>query len=137
MKESSGTLIYRNQGSQLEVLLVHPSGNYNKRAPWGIPKGELDVGESYEQAARRETMEETGITLGELASLGYIEYTKSRKRVHCFTAEASQNAVASCASWEIDKCEFLQVEEARRLIHADQSVFLDRLIKHLDDAQRK
>jgi predicted NUDIX family NTP pyrophosphohydrolase len=113
MKESAGTLLYRNRDQH---LVVHPSGNYNRRAPWGIPKGELDLGESYEQAARRETLEETGISTGTLQSLGYVDYTKSRKRVHCFTAEAEPNAVASCNSWEIDRCEFLNLEDSRRLI---------------------
>src|SRR5262245_39759061 len=35
MKQSSGTLLYRRAERGLEVLLVHPSGNYNRRAPWG------------------------------------------------------------------------------------------------------
>ena len=39
-KLSSGTLLYRTVNGALEVLLVHPAGNYNRRAPWGIPKGE-------------------------------------------------------------------------------------------------
>ena len=48
MKETAGTLLYRQGGGELEVLLVHPSGNYNRKAPWGIPKGELDPGEQLE-----------------------------------------------------------------------------------------
>ena len=57
MKQSSGTLLYRfDDRGQLEVLLVHPSGGYNRRAPWGIPKGLPDEGESLEEAARRETL---------------------------------------------------------------------------------
>jgi len=38
MKESAGTLLYRHTPDGLEVLLVHPSGNYNRGKPWGIPK---------------------------------------------------------------------------------------------------
>ena len=45
----------------MEVLLVHPSGSYNRNAPWSIPKGELDEGEDPETAARRETREEAGV----------------------------------------------------------------------------
>ena len=52
MKESSGTLLYRHGPGGLEVLLVHPSGNYNRKAPWGIPKGELDDGGDLEANAR-------------------------------------------------------------------------------------
>ena len=39
MKESAGTLIYQLGEQGLEVLLVHPSGNYNRHAAWSIPKG--------------------------------------------------------------------------------------------------
>ena len=52
MLQSSGTLLYRRRGAQLEVLLVHASGGYNRHKPWGIPKGLLDEGESLEAAAR-------------------------------------------------------------------------------------
>src|ERR1041384_6261435 len=61
VKQSSGTLLYRRAGKDLEVLLVHPSGAYNRTSPWGIPKGIPDEGEAIEDAARRETREETGI----------------------------------------------------------------------------
>ena len=84
MKESAGTLLYRRREGTLEVLLVHPSGNYNRKAPWGIPKGLAEEGETLEAAARRETLEEAGVIAGDLVSLSSIDYRKSRKRVHCF-----------------------------------------------------
>ena len=57
MMESAGALLYRQDGEAWEVLLVHPSGNYNRKAPWSIPKGLPDSGEDLEDAARRETWE--------------------------------------------------------------------------------
>lgn len=131
MKESAGTLLYRRRGDVLEVLLIHASGNYNRKAPWGIPKGLTDAGESLEAAARRETLEETGVTPGNLISLSSIDYTKSRKRVHCFAGEAPADAAPRCASWEIDHAEFLPLDEARRRIHPEQAPFLDRLLEYL------
>jgi predicted NUDIX family NTP pyrophosphohydrolase len=132
--QSAGLLLYRfatdaTLGSaRCEVLLVHPSGNYNRRAPWGIPKGLLDAGEDLEAAARRETMEETGVEVtGELASLGYVDYKKSRKRIHAFAAAAAPDATPRCASWEVDRAEFVDLRRARQLIHPDQVAFLDRL----------
>ena len=39
MKQSAGTLLYRQGAEGLEVLLVHPSGPYNRRAPVGHSQG--------------------------------------------------------------------------------------------------
>lgn len=127
MLESAGTLLYRRTPGGVKVLLIHPSGNYNRRAPWGIPKGLVEAGESPEAAARRETAEEVGVTAGELISLGTIDYRKSRKRVHGFAGELPPGAEPNCASWEIDRAEFFSLAEARQKIHPDQMPFVDRL----------
>ena len=42
-------------------LIVHPSGAYNRKAPYSIPKGLVEAGESAEDTAVRETREETGL----------------------------------------------------------------------------
>ena len=131
MKESAGTLLYRGHPDHLEVLLVHPSGAYNRKAPWSIPKGLPGDESSLEETARRETLEETGVVAGALVPLGSMVYQKSRKRVHCFAGRAPQDANPQCASWEIDQARFVPLDEARRLLHSDQLVFLDRLLEHL------
>src|SRR5262249_31510970 len=46
VKQAAGTLLYRTGSDGLEVLLVHPSGWYNKKAPWSIPKGIPNKGET-------------------------------------------------------------------------------------------
>src|SRR5688572_26821176 len=89
---SAGTLLYRDGAAGLEVLLVHPSGNYNKRSPFSIPKGLPDRGEDVEQAARRETLEETGVAAGPLSPLGTVDYSKSRKTIVAFAGPAPDDA---------------------------------------------
>ena len=131
-KLSSGTVLYRYVDNAIEVLLVHPAGNYNRRAPWGIPKGAPDPNEDLEATARRETLEETGLEiLGPLVDLGYVDYTRSKKRVHAFAGPAPEGATPRCASWEVDKAEFIEITRARRIIHPDQAALLDRLQRHL------
>lgn len=131
-KLSSGTVLYRRSEDTVEVLLVHPSGNYNRRAPWGIPKGAPDPDEALEATARRETLEETGVAVdGPLVDLGHVDYTRSKKRVHGFAAPAPEGVVPRCASWEVDKVEFIELSRARRIIHPDQAALLDRLQQHL------
>jgi predicted NUDIX family NTP pyrophosphohydrolase len=127
-KQSSGTLLYRRDASGgLEVLLVHPSGGYNRRAPWGVPKGLVDPGETLEATARRETLEETGVVAGDLVELGFVDYTKSRKRIFAFAGEAPEGCAPRCASWEVDRAEFVPIARAVELIHPDQLPFLQRL----------
>jgi predicted NUDIX family NTP pyrophosphohydrolase len=133
-KLSSGTLLYRIIDGAIEVLLVHPSGNYNRRAPWGIPKGAPNADETLEATALRETLEETGLVVaGPLADLGHVDYTRSKKRVHAFAAKAPEGASPRCASWEVDKVEFIEITRARRVIHPDQAVLLDRLQRHVGE----
>ena len=136
MKETAGTLLYRKsenspeQSQQLpsyEILLVHASGNYNKQSAWSIPKGLPDAGETLEQAARRETIEETGVIAEELTELGYIDYTKSKKRVHAFYGKAPDNAAPYNASWEVDQACFHTIERAKTIIHPDQAELILRL----------
>lgn len=135
MIESAGVLLYRRGKRGLEVLLVHASGGYNRWAPWSIPKGVPEEGERLEAAARRETLEETGVTAGLLTPLGSIVYKKSRKRIHCFAGPAPEDASPRCASWEIDRAEFVPLEEARKLIHPDQAEFLAILAEQLADKE--
>ena len=92
VKQSAGTLLYRRGNRGIEVLLVHPSGGYNRHAPWSIPKGLPDPDESLESAARRETLEETGVPARDLVALGSIQYTKSRKWIHAFAGPAPPDA---------------------------------------------
>lgn len=132
---SAGLLLYRvteqTADFGLSVLLVHPSGAYNRKAPWSIPKGLAEEGESWEETARRETIEETGVLADSVTPIGTVEYRKSRKTIAAFAGPAPEGAAPRCASWEVDRAEFLPLSEARRVLHPDQVPFLDRLVELL------
>ncbi len=128
-KQSAGTLLYRVRQDDIEVLLVHPSGNYNRNAPWSIPKGLVEPAEEAELCARRETEEETGVRAGALSPIGHIDYTRSRKRIVAFAGPAPDDAAPQCASWEVDRAEFVPMARAAEIIHPDQRPFLERVIQ--------
>ena len=39
--------------------------------------------------------------------------------------------VPYCASWEVDKAEFVPLDKAEKLLHVDQSEFVQRFRKHV------
>jgi predicted NUDIX family NTP pyrophosphohydrolase len=128
-KQSAGLLLYTDD---LRLVVVHPSGPYNRKAPYSLPKGEPDPGEALEAAARRETLEEVGVAVtGPLLSLGHVDYVKSKKRVFAWAAELPQGATPRCASWEIDRAELVSAAQAKELLHPDQRAFVDRLLAAL------
>ena len=46
-----------------KILLVHPANGSWQKPIMGIPKGKMEMGETPEEAAIRETFEETGILI--------------------------------------------------------------------------
>jgi 8-oxo-dGTP diphosphatase len=74
-----GVVWRRGEGGGVEIVLVHRLG-YDD---WSFPKGKLDPGEGWEEAALREVREETGLecALGrELSPVGYQD-RKGRDKV--------------------------------------------------------
>jgi predicted NUDIX family NTP pyrophosphohydrolase len=134
---SAGCLVTRDGADGLEVLLVHPRGATFRRPLFGIPKGLVEPDESLEDAARRETEEETGLRVRLRAPLGNVKQA-SGKIVHAFWAtvdpgaEALVDAAGRCLhpDEENDVCRFYPIDKAAALMIPAQRPFLDRLREH-------
>ncbi len=73
VERAAGGLVVRGEAGALEVLLIDDA--YGKVA---FPKGHLEPGETWEEAAVREIAEETGIEAHVLAPLGRVQYVIKR-----------------------------------------------------------
>jgi 8-oxo-dGTP pyrophosphatase MutT (NUDIX family) len=86
---SAGGVVYRRDGEDLEVVLASRRTRRGDLA-WGLAKGGVEEGESMEEAAIREVLEETGYTVELEGSLGETKYfyvwgdARIRKTVHFF-----------------------------------------------------
>jgi 8-oxo-dGTP pyrophosphatase MutT (NUDIX family) len=61
---------------RFEVAVIHRPD----RDDWSLPKGKLDAGESFEDAALREVLEETGFRCRLVRFAGFTEYRDRRDR---------------------------------------------------------
>lgn len=66
---AAGCVVWRPGPAGPEVALIHRP----RYDDWSFPKGKLDPGEGYVQAAVREVREETGLEIEPLALAGYRE----------------------------------------------------------------
>jgi 8-oxo-dGTP pyrophosphatase MutT (NUDIX family) len=116
---SSGGVIYRKSGSNVEVALVSVRGGRF----WCLPKGLVDKGETPEVTAVREVREESGLSGKILEKLGDITYwyyiqgenIKCRKTVHFYLMEyVSGNT--SQHDFEVDDAEWFPLETALQKI---------------------
>lgn len=112
---SSGGVIYRKSGSEIEVALVSVRGGKF----WCLPKGLIDKGETPELTALREVREESGLSGRILDKLGDITYwyyiqgenIKCRKTVHFYLMEyVSGNT--SQHDLEVDEAEWFPLSTA-------------------------
>jgi 8-oxo-dGTP pyrophosphatase MutT (NUDIX family) len=82
---SAGGLVINFSGSAgLLIGRVDLKDASRERLLWSLPKGHIEVGESPEEAALREVMEETGIESKIAHSLGVIDFwfMAGGKRIH-------------------------------------------------------
>ena len=85
---------------------------------WEVPAGGVDIGETLEQAAAREVLEETGWRVGPLRRLhGYHPSNGlSDQRFELFAADGASYVGAPSDPAEASRVEWVPVEEVRALV---------------------
>lgn len=111
--QAAGGLVVRRQSGQLQIVLVHRP----EHEDWSFPKGKLDEGETFEDAAQREVLEETGMVCRLLRFMGHTEYVdrKGRPKVVAYWVMAPE-AGSFAPNVEVDELRWLPLPEAGVLL---------------------
>jgi predicted NUDIX family NTP pyrophosphohydrolase len=145
-QRSAGILLYRHGDRGTEVLLGHPGGPYWARkdaGAWMVPKGALEAGEKPLEAALREFAEEVGpVPPGDPVPLRTVRQNGGKLvEVFALQGEFDPSTLVSAEfelEWppksgkmrrypELDRVEWMGMEEARARILASQLPLLDAL----------
>ena len=131
---AAGGLITRvDETGDPQVLLVHRS----RYDDWSFPKGKLDPGETFEEAALREVKEETGLVcrlLAELAPVRYRDADGLPKLVRYWKMVPLKGDIGDFAfNSEIDDLRWVYPGEAARLLsYAHDLILLEGFIAAAD-----
>lgn len=124
--EQAGAIVVRSNGAQPRVLLVTA-----KRNPecWIFPKGNVEKGETLEDAAIREAKEEAGVAGVLVAPAGAhsFQYQHESYRVHYFVLatkdEGKPEKGRQLAWWSYDDAlERLTFDQTRLLLRQSRSL---------------
>ena len=129
-EKSAGAIVFKKENGKTYYLII-----YSKKDIAGFPKGHIENGESEEEAARREIFEEVGLKV-ELKkdfkeSIHYkIDDTPANKEVVFFLSEMPKNSQIVIDENEINKYEFLDFDDAKKVLR-------DNVIEVLEKADKK
>lgn len=151
-KRSAGLLLYRVTATGTEVLIGHMGGPFwagRTRAAWSIPKGEYGPDETPEAAADREFTEEVGHPapggrrepLGETRQSGgktvtvwavEADFDPALAVPGTFTMEWPRGSGVEREFPELDRLDWVPLEDAVELLVTGQRIFLGRLALYIE-----
>ena len=114
---AAGGVVWREQDDRVEVVVVHRP----RYDDWSLPKGKLDPGESWEDAALREVHEEVGLVCEldqELPTVFYTDHKGRSKAVRWWAMEVVEDEGFE-PNDEVDEVRWVSPGEAARLLSYD------------------
>jgi 8-oxo-dGTP diphosphatase len=112
--EAAGGVVMRRGPEETEIAVVHRP----RYDDWSFPKGKLDPGETFEEAALREVREETGLTcrLGPELAFAHYNDNKGRPKVVRYWLMAVIEDPGFEPNDEVDELRWLTPAEATQLL---------------------
>jgi 8-oxo-dGTP pyrophosphatase MutT (NUDIX family) len=115
-RKSCGVIPFKQNGENREYLILLQTNNC-----WSFPKGHMEAGESEEETALRELLEETGLharlIAGKKAVSVYDIPPYTRKQVVLLLAEVEGNVILQEA--EVQNYQWVKAEELPAYLHPD------------------
>ncbi len=118
-EKSCGAVVFRTKNERLQILLIrHVNGGH-----WAFPKGHVEKGETEEQTARREILEETGLSV--ILDNRYrqvVTYSPKKdvvKDVVYFVAHAPSEVTAVAQESEISQVRWVDADKAVEYVSFD------------------
>jgi len=106
---AAGGLVWKRDGGAPRLAVIHRPGHDD----WSLPKGKVDPGETWREAARREILEEIGCRCTPGAFAGSAVYpVKSKTKVVAFWNMALDAEAPFMPNDEVDRLEWLGFEQA-------------------------
>jgi 8-oxo-dGTP diphosphatase len=112
-RKAGGIIIRSLPTGEVQLYLIHRP----RYDDWSLPKGHVEAGESYEQAALREVLEETGLVCTITAACPDYSYTLPDGRqavVHWFLMEMVEQRAP--LDNEADEGQWVRLTEAQHLL---------------------
>ncbi|HEY7121873.1 MAG TPA: NUDIX hydrolase [Solirubrobacterales bacterium] len=110
---AGGVLLARDGEGHTKVVVIHRP----KYMDWSLPKGKLEEGEGWQEAALREVEEETGYrceAIVELPHVSYLDRKARRKLVRYWLMEPLEGGFEPHG--EVDELRWATPEEADELL---------------------
>lgn len=118
-EKSCGAVVFRTKNERLQILLIrHVNGGH-----WAFPKGHVEKGETEEQTAKREILEETGLSV--ILDNRYrqvVTYSPKKdvvKDVVYFVAHAPSEVKAAAQESEISQVRWVDADKAVEYVSFD------------------